>query len=173
MRIVKILECSSSLRSNLRNAFIDFSRMTLSVVAVVTDVVREGRPVVGFGFNSNGRYAQGGVLRERLIPRILEAEADSLLDASGENFDPARVHACMLRRVFMPACCATRSPVDTVNAHLQWAPSTRRSGTPSPRSRRSPYIRCSPNASTAAVTIIASMYIPAVVTTTPTRAFRA
>lgn len=97
MRIVKILECSSSLRSNLRNAFIDFSRMTLSVVAIVTDVVREGRPVVGFGFNSNGRYAQGGVLRERLIPRILEAEVDSLLDASGENFDPARVHACMLR----------------------------------------------------------------------------
>ncbi|MDX2316389.1 MAG: enolase C-terminal domain-like protein [Gammaproteobacteria bacterium] len=96
MRIVKILECSASLRSTLRNAFIDFSRMTLSVVAVVTDEVRDGKPVVGFGFNSNGRYAQGGVLRERLIPRILEAKADSLLDADGENFDPARVHACML-----------------------------------------------------------------------------
>ena len=77
MRIVKILECSASLRSSLRNAFIDFSRMTLSVVAVVTDVVRDGRPVVGFGFNSNGRYAQGGLLRERLIPRILDADADS------------------------------------------------------------------------------------------------
>jgi L-alanine-DL-glutamate epimerase-like enolase superfamily enzyme len=97
MRIVKILECSASLRSTLRNAFIDFSRMTLSVVAVVTDVVREGKPVVGFGFNSNGRYAQGGVLRERLIPRILDADADSLLDASGENFDSVRIHACMLR----------------------------------------------------------------------------
>ncbi len=97
MRITKILECSSSLRSTLRNAFIDFSHMTLSVVAVVTDVVRDGRPMVGFGFNSNGRYAQGGVLRERLIPRILDAVADSLLDASGENFDPARIHACMLR----------------------------------------------------------------------------
>jgi len=97
MRITKILECSSSLRSTLRNAFIDFSHMTLSVVAVVTDVVRDGRPVVGFGFNSNGRYAQGGVLRERLIPRILDAVVDSLLDASGENFDPARIHACMLR----------------------------------------------------------------------------
>lgn len=97
MRIVKILECSSSLRSSLRNAFIDFSRMTLSVVAVVTDVMRDGRPVVGFGFNSNGRYAQGGVLRERLIPRILDADAESLLDAGGENFDPARIRACMLR----------------------------------------------------------------------------
>jgi L-alanine-DL-glutamate epimerase-like enolase superfamily enzyme len=96
MRIVKILECSSSLGSTLRNAFIDFSRMTLSTVAVVTDVIREGRAVVGFGFNSNGRYAQGGVLRERLIPRILAADADSLLDAGGGNFDPARVRACML-----------------------------------------------------------------------------
>jgi L-alanine-DL-glutamate epimerase-like enolase superfamily enzyme len=97
MRIVKILECSSSLHSTLRNAFIDFSHMTLSVVAVVTDVVRDGRPVVGFGFNSNGRYAQGGVLRERLIPRILAVDSDDLLDASGENLDPARIHASMLR----------------------------------------------------------------------------
>jgi L-alanine-DL-glutamate epimerase-like enolase superfamily enzyme len=97
MRIVKILECSPSLRSTMRNAFIDFSRMTISVVALVTDVVRDGRPVVGFGFNSNGRYAQGGVLRERLIPRILEAHPDCLLDPAGENFDPARIHACLLQ----------------------------------------------------------------------------
>jgi D(-)-tartrate dehydratase len=96
MRIVKILERSASLQSTFRNAFIDFSHMTLSVVAVVTDVVRDGRPVVGFGFNSNGRYAQGGVLRERLIPRILQADVRSLLDNSEENFDPARIHACML-----------------------------------------------------------------------------
>ncbi len=97
MRIVKILECSSSLRSSLRNALIDFSHMTLSVVAVVTDVRRDGKPVVGFGFNSNGRYAQGGVLRERLIPRILEAEPESLLDDDAQNLDPARIRACMLR----------------------------------------------------------------------------
>lgn len=97
MRIVKILECSAPLRSTMRNAFIDFSRMTISVVAVVTDVMRDGRPVVGFGFNSNGRYAQGGVLRERLIPRILEADPDSLLDAHGANFDAARIQACMLQ----------------------------------------------------------------------------
>jgi len=81
----------------MRNAFIDFSHMTLSVVAVITDVVRDDGPVVGFGFNSNGRYAQGGVLRERLIPRILQAEPESLLDAGGRNFDPARITACMLR----------------------------------------------------------------------------
>ena len=44
----------------------------MSIVAVVTDVVRDGRPVVGYGFHSAGRYAQQGILRERLIPRLLE-----------------------------------------------------------------------------------------------------
>ena len=78
MRITAIRETTASLTSTMRNAFIDFSKMTLSVVAVETDVVRDGRRVVGFGFNSNGRYAQGGVLRERLIPRILEAKPGSL-----------------------------------------------------------------------------------------------
>ncbi len=96
MRITEIREVSVPLRSSMRNAFIDFSRMTISVVAVITDVIRDGHPVVGFGFNSNGRYAQGGVLRERLIPRILEAAPDSLVDAERGNFDPARVHACMM-----------------------------------------------------------------------------
>ena len=57
----------------MRNAVIDFSKMTVSAVAVVTDVVRSGEPVVGFGFNANGRYAQSAVIRERLAPRVLEA----------------------------------------------------------------------------------------------------
>jgi hypothetical protein len=51
-----------------------FSKMTASLVAVVTDVVRDGRPVVGYGFNSNGRYGQGGLIRERFRDRILEAD---------------------------------------------------------------------------------------------------
>jgi hypothetical protein len=51
----------------------DFSKMTCSVVAVATDVVRNGKPVVGYGFNSNGRYGQGCLIRERFRPRILEA----------------------------------------------------------------------------------------------------
>lgn len=96
MRITAIRETTASLSSTMRNAFIDFSKMTLSVVAVQSDVIRDGRPLVGFGFNSNGRYAQGGVLRERLIPRLLEADPDSLLDDAGANFDPARVMNCMM-----------------------------------------------------------------------------
>ncbi len=74
MKIVNILESTRPIRSAIRNAYIDFSKMTLSVVAVVTDVIREGRPVVGYGFNSNGRYGQGGLIRERFVPRLLEAD---------------------------------------------------------------------------------------------------
>ncbi|MBT6096149.1 MAG: mandelate racemase [Rhodospirillaceae bacterium] len=97
MKIIDIRETSAPLGSTMRNAFIDFSKMTLSVVAVLTDVVRDGKPVVGFGFTSNGRYAQGGVLRERLIPRLLEAEPESLVDDTGGNFDPAHVRACLMK----------------------------------------------------------------------------
>jgi hypothetical protein len=42
--------------------------------------MRDGKPVVGYGFNSNGRYGQGGLMRERFIPRMLEADPASLLD---------------------------------------------------------------------------------------------
>ena len=53
------------------------------VVAVVTDVIREGRPVVGYGFNSNGRYGQGHLIRERFVPRLMDADPASLVDDAG------------------------------------------------------------------------------------------
>ncbi len=95
MRIVDIRERTAPIASPIANAFIDFSKMTLSLVAVVTDVVRDGKPVIGYGFNSNGRYGQGGLIRERFAPRILQAAPDSLLDADGGNIDPAKVWAAM------------------------------------------------------------------------------
>ena len=96
MKIVKILESTRPIHSDIRNAYIDFSKMTLSVVAVVTDVIRQGRPVVGYGFNSNGRYGQGGLIRERFAPRLLEADPQSLVDDAGENLDPHRIWARMM-----------------------------------------------------------------------------
>ena len=69
VRIVDIREVTKPIASPIRNAYIDFSKMTTSLVAVVTDVVRDGRRVVGYGFNSNGRYGQGGLIRERFAPR--------------------------------------------------------------------------------------------------------
>ncbi|MBS1888660.1 MAG: mandelate racemase [Actinobacteria bacterium] len=71
--------------------------MDVSVVAIETDLVRGGEPLVGYGFNSNGRYAQSGLLRERFIPRLLEAAPAELLDEAGENFDPERVWAMLMR----------------------------------------------------------------------------
>lgn len=97
MRILDIREQTFPISSPIRNAFIDFSRMNLSLVAVVTDVVRDGRPVVGFGFNSNGRYGQGSMMRERFIPRALETDPEELIDSSGENLDPAAIWAAMMR----------------------------------------------------------------------------
>ena len=98
MRIVDIRETAIPLKSNLANSSFDFSEMTTSVVAVITDVHRDGRPVVGFAFNSTGRYACGAAMRERFIPRILRAEPDSLLNESGDNLDPEKILACMLQR---------------------------------------------------------------------------
>ncbi|WP_153394023.1 mandelate racemase/muconate lactonizing enzyme family protein [Ornithinicoccus halotolerans] len=96
MRILDIREQTFPISSPIRNAYIDFSRMTLSLVAVVTDVVRDGRPVVGYGFNSNGRYGQGAMMRERFIPRVLEADLVDLLDETGDNLDPAAVWRAMM-----------------------------------------------------------------------------
>ena len=98
MRIVDIRETAVPLRTSMRNAAFDFSEMTTSVVAVVTDVVRNGRPIVGYAFNSTGRYACGGPMRARFIPRLLKADPQSLLDASGANLDPAKILACLMQR---------------------------------------------------------------------------
>src|SRR6201993_4087374 len=97
MRIVDIREQTLPIASAIANAYIDFSKMTLSLVAVVTDVVRDGRIVVGYGFNSNGRYGAGGLIRERFAPRVLEAEPRTLLNDAGDNLDPDRIWQTMMR----------------------------------------------------------------------------
>jgi len=98
MRIIDIRERAIPLRSNLRNSSFDFSEMTTSIVAVITDVKRDGRSVVGFAFNSTGRYACGAQMRARFIPRILAADPDSLLDETGTNFSPEKILAAMMQR---------------------------------------------------------------------------
>ncbi|MFZ0846401.1 MAG: enolase C-terminal domain-like protein, partial [Pseudolabrys sp.] len=98
MRIVDIRETAVPLKSKLANSSFDFTEMTTSVVAVITDVMRDGKPVCGFAFNSTGRYACGAQMRARFIPRILAADPASLLDESGENLDPTKIFAQMMRR---------------------------------------------------------------------------
>ena len=96
VRITEIRERTCPIASPIRNAYIDFSKMTASLVAVVTNVIRDGKKVVGYGFNSNGRYGQGGLIRERFAGRVLEADPASLQDATGENLDPDRIWAAMM-----------------------------------------------------------------------------
>src|SRR5712671_2076701 len=96
MRIVDVCEITKLISSPIRNAYIDFSKMTASLVAIVTDVVRDGRRVVGYGFNSNGRYGQGGLIRERFRDRILQAEPGTLLNDAGDNLDPHKIWAAMM-----------------------------------------------------------------------------
>lgn len=85
MRVVEIREKAVKLKSRLRNAAFSFDEMTTSLVAVVTDVVRNGRPVIGYAFNSTGRYACGAQMRDRFITRLMREEALTLDPAA---FDP-------------------------------------------------------------------------------------
>lgn len=96
MQIVEIRHKTAPIASAMRNAYIDFSKMTVSVVAILTDVWIDGHQVVGYGFHSNGRYAQPGPLSDRLIPRLVEAPPATLLDDSGSNFDPERMWDVMM-----------------------------------------------------------------------------
>src|ERR1051325_2916753 len=96
VRVVTVCEDTKPISSPIRNAYIDFSKMTTSLVAVVTDAKRDGRRVVGYGFNSNGRYGQGGLIRDRFAARPREADPQALLDANGENLDPDRAWAAMM-----------------------------------------------------------------------------
>src|SRR5436189_3705349 len=97
MRVVDIRETAIPLKSDLKNSSIDFSEMTTSVVAVITDVIRDGKPIAGFAFNSTGRYACGAQMRARFIPRILKADPKSLVNEAGDNLDPEKILAVMMR----------------------------------------------------------------------------
>jgi L-alanine-DL-glutamate epimerase-like enolase superfamily enzyme len=96
VQILEIREVTKPIASPIRNAYIDFSKMTSSLVAVVTDVGRDGKRVVGYGFNSNGRYGQGGLIRERFMKRIAEADPATLLNDEQDNLDPDRIWATLM-----------------------------------------------------------------------------
>lgn len=97
MQIVDIREIAVRLQGDVANAVVSFAEHDVSLVAIVSDVIRNGRPVVGFAFNSIGRFAQGGILRERVIPRLRAAAPKDLLDEGGLRFDPAKVAAVAMR----------------------------------------------------------------------------
>lgn len=97
MKITAIRETMVPLAAPMRNADIAFDAMTASAVAVVTDRIVDGRPLMGLGFDSIGRYGHGGLLRERFIPRLLAARPEDYAAAAGDAIDPLRAWAVMMR----------------------------------------------------------------------------
>lgn len=95
MRIVDVRERPVAI-SRYRDSSLPFGGLTTSAVAILTDVIRDGRPIVGYGFSSVGRFAQSGLIRERFAPRLLRATHDDLADTDGTNLDPVRAWNVML-----------------------------------------------------------------------------
>ncbi len=96
MQITAIREAAFPLEGGIANAVVDFSSHTVSLLALVSDQIRNGRPVVGFAFNSIGRFAQSGILHDRMIPRVLAADPETLLDDHG-CLDPVHVASAAMR----------------------------------------------------------------------------
>jgi D(-)-tartrate dehydratase len=97
MRIVEARDLTVPLAGAVSNAVVSFAQHTVSLVALISDRVRNGRPVIGFGFNSIGRFGQSGILRERLFPRLLQEPPESLLAPDGHGFDAAAVATLAMR----------------------------------------------------------------------------
>ena len=96
MRIVAVNERTIRLTAASRNSSISFDGMTASALAVHTDAYKDGKPLIGYAFDSIGRYAHGGLLRERFIPRLLDAGAEDYCDESG-SIDPVKAWSVMMR----------------------------------------------------------------------------
>ena len=96
MKIREIRHRTVRLQGNVANALVNFSTHTVSLVAVISDQVRNGRPVVGLAFDGIGRFAQPSILAERMIPRLLQAAPESLLGADG-LLAPDKVLDCAMQ----------------------------------------------------------------------------
>jgi D(-)-tartrate dehydratase len=96
MRIVDIRERNVPI-SRYANPSIPSEGLDTTVVAVITDVFRNGKPIVGFGFSSIGRFGQSGLIRDRFAPRLMAANHKDLEDESGKNFDPFRAWDCLMK----------------------------------------------------------------------------
>ena len=97
MKILEIRETTVPVGAPIRNADIGYDTMTASAVAVISDIHRDGQPLIGLGFDSIGRYGHGGLLRERFIPRLLAARPDDYAAQDGDNVDPLRAWDIVMR----------------------------------------------------------------------------
>lgn len=96
MRITAIRERTVPI-SRYADPAIPSGGLTTSIVALRTDIVRDGKAVTGFGFTSIGRFGQHGLMWDRFAPRLLAAGHEELADDAGTNLDPLRAWAVMMR----------------------------------------------------------------------------
>ena len=96
MKIIEIVEQIFPISSAIKNAYIDFSKMDCSVVAIKTDQYINGDQIIGYGFHSNGRYAVSELLKKRFIPRIKDLDSKGLLNDEGNNFSPEKIWKAMM-----------------------------------------------------------------------------
>ncbi|WP_315833510.1 enolase C-terminal domain-like protein [Bradyrhizobium prioriisuperbiae] len=118
MKINAIFEKTIQVETSLRNSRVDFSKLTATIVAVATDVIINGEPVVGYAFNSIGRYSCGAQLRERFIPRLLGANAEDILDEERANFDPIRARKVLDRNEKLGAHAERSAAIGTLEIAL-------------------------------------------------------
>jgi L-alanine-DL-glutamate epimerase-like enolase superfamily enzyme len=89
MKIKRVLVKDLPITSPGANSVVDFKGLTTSVVAIESDVMRDGKPLIGYGFGSIGRWSVSGLLRDRFIPRLMASPTERLFDDAG-RIDPFR-----------------------------------------------------------------------------------
>tara|TARA_B100000886_G_scaffold978_1_gene703 strand:- start:4901 stop:6067 length:1167 start_codon:yes stop_codon:yes gene_type:complete len=97
MKIIEIQEKTVPISSEIQNAYIDFKKMDCSVVAIKTDVKKDGKFITGYGFHSNGRYAVSELLTKRFIPRLKESKEEDVLNNEGDNFSPEKIWKILMK----------------------------------------------------------------------------
>ena len=97
MKIIEIQEKTVPISSEIQNAYINFKKMDCSVVAIKTDVKKDGKFITGYGFHSNGRYAVSELLTKRFIPRLKESKEENVLNNEGDNFSPEKIWKILMK----------------------------------------------------------------------------
>jgi len=97
MKIIEIQEKTVPISSEIQNAYINFKKMDCSVVAIKTDVKKDGKFITGYGFHSNGRYAVSELLTKRFIPRLKESKKEDVLNSEGDNFSPEKIWKILMK----------------------------------------------------------------------------
>jgi len=95
VKIVSAHAGTIPIKSSMSNAYINFSTMDCTIVALVSDVIVDGKPLIGYGFSSNGRYNATAILTNRMLPRLQAADPQDLLDEQGE-LSPEKAWAIMM-----------------------------------------------------------------------------